>query len=522
MWHSLAVDESGQALAWGDNEHGQAGRGDEGAVEVPKRVKDENGDWLSGVKKVFAGYDHSMAQTGEKTLIWGRNDQNQLGDGTLKDRSIPMAAKDRDGKDLKAAVVAGGKSHTAAVMPDLSVFAWGKNAAGQLGSGKTDAPHIISLGWGHATGYAVKKDGSLWGWGWNANNFLGDNSGKDQNIPVRILGVDGVGELENVKFVDGSIGIDTRGFAFAVLENGRVCAWGANGYGQLGTGDKTDRHFPVWLMKDKENVFEENVIKVAAGEFHAAALTEEGFVYTWGHNGNGELGLGNKDNFLYPQKVDMEGVADIVACEYNLMALKQDGTVWGCGTNTEGTLGQGDITHKSEMTRVPGLEGIVSLAAGSLNCLALDAHGKLWAWGYNNVGQVGNNSTSNQLSPVRVMAPKGSADAYLENIIAVSAEMEHTLAVKEDGTVWGWGENDHGRLGYAITGNVNQQLPGQVEYSEGKGFLLGIRKVWAGTRYSFALDEDGVLWAWGRGNHGQRGDGKTHESQTWPAKTLMA
>ncbi|VEN73242.1 hypothetical protein EPICR_140003 [Candidatus Desulfarcum epimagneticum] len=525
MWHSLAVDESGQALAWGDNAHGQAGRGDETAVEVPKRVKDENGDWLSGVRSVSAGYDHSMAWTDQKTLAWGRNDHNQLGDGTGKDRPFPLPVKDRDGKEAKTLFIAGGKSHTAAVMPDGGVFAWGKNAAGQLGNGEIDAPHIISLGLGHSTTYVVKKDGVVWGAGWNAHNFLGDNSGKNGYVPVRILGVDGVGELENVKFVDGSIGTDTRGFAFAILESGRVCAWGANGYGQLGTGDKTSRHFPVWLMKDKENVFEENVIKVAGGEFHSALLTEDGAVYTWGHNNHGQLGLGNKTESLYPKKVEIEGAVDIITCEYNTFVLKEDGSLWGCGYNGEGNLGQNDRTHRSAMTRVPDLDNIVSLAGGAHHILALDARGDLWAWGYNHVGQVGNNSTARQLSPVRVVAPKGSPDTYLENIIAVSAGMNHSLAVKEDGTVWAWGENYHGRLGYAITGDVNQQLPGQVEYSGGSGFLLGMRAVFGGTRYSLALDEDGILWAWGRNMHGQcvdgKGDGKTETRNDYPVKTLV-
>ncbi|VEN73241.1 hypothetical protein EPICR_140002 [Candidatus Desulfarcum epimagneticum] len=522
-YHSLAAHENGEAYAWGDNAHGQAGDPDKMALYAPTRLKDEKGVRLSGVKKVFAGYDHSMAETGDKTLIWGRNEHDQLGDKTGKDRGVPAPAKGRDGKDAKALDIAGGKSHTVSLMPDSTVFAWGGNSLGQLGNGEVDARGVMEVGVGCESIFGAKRDGSLWAWGRNTHNSLGINSTKDQTFPVQVPGIGGEGTLKGVKAVDGMKGWDsnTHAFGLALLKTGRVCAWGGNNYGQLGVGNTTRQNHPVYVMKDENNVFEQNAIKAAAGELHGAALTEDGLVYSWGYNHHGELGIGdNKQGYYYPQKVDIDKATDITACQHNIFIIKEDGTLWGTGYNLNGELGQGDTRHRNTFIQVPGLERIVAIAGGGHHIMALDAHGRVWAWGDNHRSQLGNNTTTDQKSPVRVVSPAGSVGDFLEDIVAISAGNWHSMAVKEDGTVWCWGENNNGRLGYAVSGDVNQKRPGQVRYGDESAFLLGIRRAFAGYHTSFALDEDGTLWSWGAGNNGERGDGETHE-QTYPVKVLL-
>ncbi|VEN73243.1 hypothetical protein EPICR_140004 [Candidatus Desulfarcum epimagneticum] len=524
MWHTLACDKGGRAYGWGDNEHGQAGGKTEMAHEAPEPLVDENGDPLSGVQKVFAGYDHSMAETGKGTLIWGRNDHDQLGDGTGKDRGVPRAVKGRDGKAVKAKTIAAGRSHTAAVLPDGSVFAWGSAVMGRLGDGEAKERGVIHFGHACESSFAVKKDGSLWAWGRNSQNSLGINSTKDQSIPIQVPGIDGEGKLKGVKAVDGMKGWDSykHTFALALLEGGRICGWGGNNYGQLGTGNTTQRPHPTYVMKDENNVFEENALQVAVGEVHGAALTEDGRVWSWGNNTHGELGVGttgNKKDYYYPQKVDIDQAVEITACQHNIFIRKEDGTLWGTGWNSFGDLGQGDTAHRNTFVQIPGLEHIVAVSGGSHHTLALDAHGHVWAWGHNTYGQVGNNAKTHQKSPVRVVSPSGSAGEYLEDVIAISAGDWHSMAVKADGTVWNWGAYGQGRLGRALSGH--QTRPGQVRFGDESVFLLGIRRVLGGHNTSFAVDEDGVLWSWGQGNNGERGDGKTHEIQTYPVKALL-
>lgn len=144
----------------------------------------------------------------------------------------------------------------------------------------------------------------------------------------------------------------------------------------------------------------------------------------------------------------------------------------------------------------------MAVAAGGAHTLGLKRDGTLWAWGWNEFGQLGDGTTTFRLTPAQV----GS-----EHWMAAAAGDLHTVALRSDGTLWAWGLNDDGQLG---DGTTTQRLtPVQV------GTETDWASIAAGTMsgHTVALKADGTLWAWGRNDHGQLGDGTTTQRLT-PAR----
>src|SRR3990167_8786103 len=192
----------------------------------------------------------------------------------------------------------------------------------------------------------------------------------------------------------------------------------------------------------------------------------------------------------------------IAAGGLHSLALKSDGTVWAWGYNVFGELGDGTLTSQNmaiipvkEGGGVTFLHGITAVAVAGDHSLALRSDGRVFGWGRNNFGQLGNGTTATYSAPVRVSS--------LERVTAISAGQFHSLALRDDGTVWGWGHNNHWQLG---NGNsIDQTTPTQVKESSGVGFLTGVVATSAGEGFSFALKSDGTVWGWGRNSFGELG-----------------
>jgi alpha-tubulin suppressor-like RCC1 family protein len=135
----------------------------------------------------------------------------------------------------------------------------------------------------------------------------------------------------------------------------------------------------------------------------------------------------------------------------------------------------------------------VQIAAGYSHSLALKEDGSVWAWGRNDYGQLGDGTTTNKSSLVQVSG--------LSQVTRIAAGDYHSLALKEDGSVWAWGRNSEGQLGDGTT--TNKSSPVQVSG------LSQVTRIAAGYYHSLALKEDGSVWAWGNNGNGQLGDGTT-------------
>ena len=253
---------------------------------------------------------------------------------------------------------------------------------------------------------------------------------------------------------------------------------------------------------------------IAAGDRHSLAVTCDGDVYAWGTNNQCECGM--MEGFITPSTVEVPvlqerlppGAVEVVGGGSHSLALMSDGTVYAWGDDEYGQLGvhsQQDRSCTPLQVHGPDdvghLTGITRLAAGEAHSLAVKEDGSLWAWGRNYYGQLGIGSNNDHTIPYQVHGPDNVG--YLTDVVDVAAGAHHSLALKRDGTVYAWGRNWHGQLG--IHSDNDHTIPYQVHGPDNVGYLTGIIQVAAGANFSLALKDDGTLWAWGEGGHGQLG-----------------
>ncbi len=231
--------------------------------------------------------------------------------------------------------------------------------------------------------------------------------------------------------------------------------------------------------------------------------------WDWGNNGNGELGNGNTANSSIPvQVLNLNSLIATDGGTSHSAALRFDGTVWSWGANNHGQLGDNTLTQRTAPVQVLGrggvgvLSGITAIAVGDTHTLALKSDGTVWAWGDNRFGELGDHTTTDRKTPVQVVGPGGVG--VLSGITAIAANGNHNLALKSDGTVWAWGDNQFGELGNGSGGpGLISTTPVQVLN------LSGMTAVAAGFYHSLALKSDGTVWAWGSNGFGELGNGTT-------------
>ncbi|PYU34560.1 MAG: hypothetical protein DMG31_05865 [Acidobacteria bacterium] len=395
-----------------------------------------------------------------------------------------------------------------------TVWAWGFNQNGQLGNGTytttspygIDTPGTISgltgvtaIAGGYLYSLALKSDGTVWAWGWNPYGELGNGTYTDSNTPVQVSGFTGVTAIAG-------------GFehALALKSDGTVWAWGLQSLGELGNGTFgspfgfTGSNTPVQVLGPGGAGYLTGVTAIAAVGFHSLALKNDGTVWAWGHNQYGELGNGTYTNNDTPVQVlgpggvgFLTGVTALGGGQYHSLALKSDGTVWAWGQNTSGELGNGVFDSPAQIPPqdTPGqvlgpggvgfLGGVTAITGGSLSShsLALKNDGTVWAWGQNTSGELGNGTTNPSNTPLQVLGPGGVG--YLTGVAAIARGRGDSLALKSDGTVWAWGRNFAGELGNGTFTDSN--MPVQVLGPGGVGFLSGVTAIAGGGLHSLAL-----------------------------------
>ena len=501
--HTAALKSNGTLWAWGNNSNGQIGDGTAGNIRTsPVTVvdtavdtdTDPDTDWVA----VSAGGNHTLGLKSNGTLwAWGFNYNGQLGDGTTNSSPTPVQVS--GGSDWVA--VAAGDSHTLALKSNGTLWAWGHNFYGELGDGTRndrDAPvqigtqtDWVAVAAGSMHSAALRSDGTLWTWGFNAYGQLGDGTTEDQLSPVIVM--DTVADPDTDPDTDWvAVAVNDR-FTMALKSNGTLWAWGYNLVGQLGDGTNFDSLEPV-----QEITSATNWRTVAAGYQHAVAAQSDDSLWTWGWNSSGQLGDGTTDNKNTPNYVGdaIRRWMKIAAGEMHTIATMTDGTLWAWGYNADGQLGDNSTVNRNvpvqEYSR--GFDWI-EVAAGLYHSVALKSNGSLWAWGLNNYGQLGDNTTITKHAPVREYT-------NAEDWVAVTAGDYHTVALKSDGTLWSWGSNEYGQLGNNST--VNSSVAIQEYYQDTDWVAVA-----AGINHTLALKSDGSIWAWGHNEYGQLGIGST-------------
>lgn len=371
-------------------------------------------------------------------------------------------------------VLAAGRGSAVSLQIDGTVLAWGDNYYGQLGNGTiassgTPTQVLVSNGTitvpfsgatsvaaGNGFSAAVKNDGTVWTWGNNDSGQLGNGTLASSSTPTQVL------ISATVPFSGATSVAAGDGFTVALKTDGTVWAWG---YGQLGDGTTTASTIAV------QAVGLSRVVAIAAGSCDTVALKNDGTVWAWGDNADGELGVGSDflNSSIFPvskipvQVAGLSGVVAIAEGDRSTFALKNDGTVWAWGANWNGQLGDGTTNNQYYPVQVPGLSGVIAISAGFRHTLALKNDGTVWAWGVNWFGQLGNNTINDSNAPVQVMYSNdnGITLAALTGVVSISAGDGFSLALKNDGTIWSWGANYSGQLG---NGNITDSwTPVQVE-----------------------------------------------------------
>ncbi len=366
---------------------------------------------------------------------------------------------------------------------------------------------------------ALKNDSTVRAWGGNDFGQLGLGDKIDQTTPTPVQSPDGNSILSEIK------GISAGNFYTMALKNdGTVWGWGSNAYGRLGIGSKLDQTLPVQVKGFQGQGFLQNITSIAANGRHSLAIDGAGTVWAWGRNAEGQLGDGTTTERLTPVQVKSSdgilpftGVRKILTGMDHTIALKNDGTVWAWGKNDYGQLGHGNSgagTNVNLPGQVLGIDGVGTLsgvndiAAGEVYSLALMNDGSVVAWGRNSSGQLGDGTTADKPFPVKVLGENGLG--FLSGITALASMDYHTLAIKDDGTMRAWGSNNNGQLGDGTT--TVRLSPVTVMMADGTTPLGNIMGISAGYRFSVALSQDGTIWAWGRNDRGQFGNGSTTNS----------
>ena len=235
-------------------------------------------------------------------------------------------------------------------------------------------------------------------------------------------------------------------------------------------------------------------------------------MWSWGANTLGQLGRDTTgdDHDASPAATPIEGSTAIAAGYEFALALQDDSTVLAWGDNTYGQLGRdlGAVAADARPAPVPGIANAVAVAAGGWTGYALLADGSVRAWGWGGYGELGDGllhdgtaHPDSVAAPVTVVGVDGGG--VLDDVSALAGGVDHALALREDGTVVGWGLDLDGEVGGA--GDADQyQAPTPVP---GLGDVVEV----AATTTSYARTADGGVWWWGPSWRGQLGGGGLDE-----------
>jgi len=230
-------------------------------------------------------------------------------------------------------------------------------------------------------------------------------------------------------------------------------------------------------------------IKLATGYAHTLVVTDDGTLWTFGYNYSGQLGKGTEQPYNNPLPIKiMTEVKDIAAGSLHSLAVKKDGSLWAWGYNHYGQVGNYTTDSiKDVLSPVKIMDDVTAVAAGGNHSLAIKNDGTLWAWGANEKGQLGDGTVEyKKAKPVKIM----------DDVKDIAAGSEHSLALKNDGSLWAWGSNWGGQVGDGTKNDTS--VPVQI--------MSDVKAVAAGpeARYSFAIKNDGTLWLWGYNIYGSR------------------
>lgn len=532
--HTIMINDDGTVSAWGDNTYGQLGNATTVNSIEPVKVQG-----LINIVEVAAEDNTSFALDKEGNVYaWGRDTWGLCGDGTSVDvRNIPVNVLYLS--DIVK--ISANAQHALALKSNGDVYAWGTNAAGQLGNGGYGAeyypvkidniPRMLDVSAGYFFSIAVDASGDVWTWGNNNYCKLGfQNSG---NYPSAVRT-----SVSDVK--DVSAGQDNT---VVLKEDGTVWTWGANNYGELGVTNIT-----LYTPQAQQTSLT-NISNIHTKYNYSIAYKSDKSVYAWGYNNYGQLGIGSNETFLSTptiisdSKFDSVGLAvssayaidndgnlfkwgympntdiskyinggscvpldiplstcfvQIEARRNSVAAVDINGDVYTWGDGSYYDLGHGNMTNLSYPKKVEKLPKIKMVAKGENHTLALDVDGNVWGWGNNSNYECGSNNRNENFYPTKISG--------IDDVKYIAAGEGFSAVIKNDGSVWTWGRNDGGCLGNNLSSPV--KMPTKINGID------NVTKIACGENFMIALSEF-TIYTWGSNNYGLLGDASS-SSRAYP------
>ncbi len=476
-----------------------------GAIDQPNEtVEIWNTEELPSVFENFAGF--SIASDGEGRLALTSNDSDRFGDNVyiLEDLNgdgdyfdtgetniLASRAFDDDALDRPRAVefydsppeplpiaensTLGGGNHFSLFLDAESnrVYAAGENVLGQLGQGVEgfDVPaplpielpedfsgSIVSVSAGLIHGSFLTDDGDVYTWGFGNSGRLGHGDEEERLVATKI---EGSLDEEEVAAIDHGNGV-----SFAITEDGTLYGWGQNNIGQLGIDDGEDKLVPTAIDIDGKSVS-----AVSSGTGHTLVLASDGTVYGFGSNRDGQAapdqleGPGDPVNsVLSPSQIPglPDNVVSVTADTQTSYAVTADGKLYGWGENSFGQLlvgtdnGDGTFVPTDDKVLepveidVPG--DVIDVKGGARWVAALTDDGDVYLWGPNDEGPTGGLDGDPALESDASFFPTKLESLDEVTIVEIQTGPNHILARAEDGTIYSFGSNSDGRLGYPTDG----------------------------------------------------------------------
>ncbi|MDE6107364.1 MAG: hypothetical protein K2F83_01650, partial [Oscillospiraceae bacterium] len=440
-----------------------------------------------------------------------------------KTRYVPVVILEQDGAEANEIIYTDKGNVSASGKPILeATYDENGRANTQVKSYETMVMAKVSTGGGHTLN--LRADGSVWAYGLNEYGQLGTNNHEEnggflamddpQEIHtylwdaekgeyVRsykdVLSSDGetIRHIATPTFVDVSAGQD---HSLLVDSDGNVWAAGNNDRGQLGLGE-TVSSMPYFVKvidtKTTTALGGAKIVAVSAGDGFSLALTSDGRVFAWGDNSHGQLGLHTVGGTVStPTKLALANVNGVSAGTDHSLFTMYDGSLYAAGNNANGKLGlSGGVAEGDDVgnpTYVPGTQTVVEASAGQDHSLALVYAMTIATWGSNEDGRLGRELKDNALWTDKAEAMDG-----ISWIVDVDAGMDHNMALDYNGLLYSWGNNRDGQLGLGnSTNNLWIDKPEKnLRYLEDANIY--IRSISAGGAYSAISDTIGQVYGMG-------------------------
>ena len=545
---TIILKEDGTVWATGRNHYGQLGNGTTTDSNKPVQVKIDENTYLTNVRKISTSNYYTVAlTTNGEVYAWGDNGSEQLGQGNSKVLyATKIKNQDGTGPLQNIVDVIANHSNTLYLDNDGGLYICGYTDT-TLYLGKTASTkgvtylgqqNAIKITGGYRTVGIVTSSGKAIAWGKNSYGVLGNGTTTDNIIGKTTIGED----IDDFKLTCYS--------GMFLKDNGKAYSAGLNNYGQLGIGNTTSKSTYTEISLDTES----KIKYIAPGGNTSAIMTSDGKVYETGYNKKGQLSDGtttnsnkfklllNNDNTeVTDALVIPEKIGDATNVIHTLFALiRKDGSIWTVGENTYGQLGNGTTLNATYLTNVGADEvklnvrneyikignklEIKATEGESINAFIQDSSNKgSWTWTSSNedVATIDNNGivTGKTIGYTTITGYNTKTAATAKAIINVYSNKEgaitrpqievgpeYTIILKEDGTVWATGKNDCGQLGNGTTTNSNK--PVQVKIDENT-YLTNVRKISTSNLFTVALTTNGEAYAWGYNPKGQLGQGTT-------------